>query len=142
MARNLDPHVQLAFSEEAVALGATEGLTTALEASLGVVEARIALGDLAGVDPALAERAAIFESSGTAGLPSIRTAVQLATNGVRIVLALIRGDLPEAERLIDGLEDLPAANPVTRGITVASGRTQVRYRPHGPPARPRPPAHS
>lgn len=127
MARSLDPRVQLVFSEEAVALRAAGGLSATLEASMSVIEARLALGDLAGVDAAMADRAAVFETSGTTGLPSHQAAYRIGTDGVRLVQALIRGDLREAEQLIDGLEDLPAANPVTKGITTVTGRVQIRY---------------
>ena len=127
MARSLDPREQLTFSEEAVALRAVGGVTATLEASMSVAEARLALGDLVGVDRAIVERAAVFDTSGIAGLPSHQTAYRIGTGGVRAVQALIRGDLEEVEHLIDELEDLPAANPASLGITTMTGRVQIRY---------------
>ena len=127
MARSLDPSVQLAFSEEAVALRAVGGATATLEAYLNVVEARLVLGDLAGIDGPMADRDATFEASGIAGLPGHQTSYRIGTAGVQVVRALIRGDLSEAEQLIDELEGLPAANTASLGITAGTGRVQIRY---------------
>jgi len=117
--RNLDPRAQLAFNEEALAL--TGGVVTgdSLAAYGGAADARLALGDLNGVDTAIDQQHAAAEACGLRSQDFWRE-TWLMTR------ALIEGRFAAARALADALDARPHDQVVPR-LFAAIGRTDADY---------------